>query len=329
MFPRQRHALRLVLPLLLVVVLAGTAVARHDDMADPNPEPAIPALLAAFEDVPVVAIGEAHGLQQAGDFYVALVQAPGFADHVNDIVVEWSTPRYQSVLDRYVNGEDVPPTELAEVFRNTTKVFAWESPIYPRLLQAVRELNRSLPAEKRVRVLGGDAPIDWSQVKNYRQWNHFQPNNKAFADVITTQVLDRHRHALVILGSNHLTRGGDRWGSADVTTMLEKRYPHATRVVLLASSWSFGMDPDLMHNWPVPSLAATSGKWASRISFDRGSLKDSGDAVLYLGQDLNEAQPDWKSLTPAYLREIDRRSRIEWGCPFDVNRWRRNLGPCG
>ena len=293
----------------------------------PQPTEAAAAILADFDHTPIVAIGELHGLQAAGDFYVSLIKTPGFSDKVNDIVVEFSTPRYQDLLDRYVNGADIPPEELAEVWRNTTKVFAWESPIYPRILAAVREVNSTLPAGHRIRVLGGDAPIDWTQIHTNRQWGKFQPNNKAFADVILQQVLAQHRKALVILGNNHLTRGGDRDGFPNTTSLVEKRYPHSMSIILVAAG-GFGLDAGIMQRWQPPAFAPVKARWAGNVTFGRGTLKDSGDAVLYLGIWLAEAHPDWNSFDPAYLQELDRRSHIEWGCGFDLSRWKQGLRPC-
>jgi hypothetical protein len=51
--------------------------------------PAIAAILKEFDDHPIVAIGESHDLQEAGDFYRALVRSPSFLARV-DAVVVWS-----------------------------------------------------------------------------------------------------------------------------------------------------------------------------------------------------------------------------------------------
>jgi hypothetical protein len=54
------------------------------------------------------------------------------------------------------------------------------------------------------------------------------------------------------------------------------------------------------------------------------------DALLYLGPAarLTTAQPDWDRLDRDYLQEVDRRHRIQFGCPFDLNRWKRGQRPC-
>jgi len=46
--------------------------------------------------------------------------------------------------------------------------------------------------------------------------------------VIEREVLAKNRKALVIMGLNHVTRGGDRRGDPDLTSMIEKRARHST-----------------------------------------------------------------------------------------------------
>ena len=51
------------------------------------------------------------------------------------------------------------------MWRDTTKVASWESPIYGDWLGAIREVNQGRPAARRLRVLAGDTAIDWSKIQ--------------------------------------------------------------------------------------------------------------------------------------------------------------------
>jgi hypothetical protein len=75
--------------------------------ADPTPEPAVPAILAAFDKYEIVGMPEAHGLKDVDDFILSLVRNPAFSERVNDIEVECGNSLYQPVLDRYIAGGDV------------------------------------------------------------------------------------------------------------------------------------------------------------------------------------------------------------------------------
>jgi hypothetical protein len=66
---------------------------------EPTPEPAIPAILAAFDRYEVVAIPEAHGMKDLDDFILSLIRDPAFPVKVNDIEVECGNSLYQPVLD--------------------------------------------------------------------------------------------------------------------------------------------------------------------------------------------------------------------------------------
>jgi hypothetical protein len=133
-------------------------------------------ILDAFHSYRVVALGEgAHGNEQGHAFRLALMRDPRFAALVNDIVVESGSARYQEFMDRFVQGDAVPEAELLRAVRENTVTStpAWDRPMYEETFRAVRDLNRSLPPERRLRILLGDPPIDWNEVRtadDYRPW---------------------------------------------------------------------------------------------------------------------------------------------------------------
>jgi hypothetical protein len=85
---------------------------------------------------------------------------PRIARTVDDIVIEFASRQSQPVLDRYIAGQDVPVEELRRVWRDTTKVAGWESPVYARWLEAIRDVNRGLPATHKSGVLAGDTKVE-------------------------------------------------------------------------------------------------------------------------------------------------------------------------
>lgn len=107
-------------------------------------------------------VGEGpHGNEQGHAFRLALIRDRRFAASVNDIVVEFGSARYQDLMDRFVNGGDVPAQELRRAWQDTTVTTAvWDRPIYEEFFRAVRDVNAALPPGRRLRVLLGDAPID-------------------------------------------------------------------------------------------------------------------------------------------------------------------------
>lgn len=167
----------------------------------------IESVLAAFDRANLVALGERHWAREDSEFRLALVRQPAFAEKVNDIVVEFANPLYQDVLDRFVAGQSVIAEELQHVWRDTTQPGAFDSPVYEEFLVAVREVNAELPPQRRVRILAGDSPIDWSVVSSPGDLDGpLRDRDRSAAMVIEQQVLDRKRSALVLFGSTHLYR---------------------------------------------------------------------------------------------------------------------------
>ena len=159
-------------PAVLLLVLASSPSAQSPPPA--VPVDAITGIIEAFRSHSIVALSDAHGNKQAQDFLISLVRDRRFAENVNDIVVEFGTARYQAVIDRFVRGEDVPDEQLRRVWRDTTQASAGgDLPINEEFYRAVRDVNRTLPQERKLRVLLGDPPIDWEKIKtksDHRAW---------------------------------------------------------------------------------------------------------------------------------------------------------------
>jgi hypothetical protein len=283
-----------------------------------QPLDAIQGIVSAFGTHPVVAIGEDHWLLQAGEFYVQLVQNKDFQETVQDIVVEFASRNNQALLDKYISGADVSASDVKHIWRDTTKVASWESPIYANWLAAIRQVNLSLPAPHRLRVLAGDTAIDWSQIHTHAEWAALGDNNLSFAEVIMKEVLAKKHRALVVLGAGHVTRG-DRESAANTTGRVEFHYPGSTFIVLL-DCWGLlapevQSEIDSLHP-KIPALYLLAGSPLGEKMDGRGArLSNNVDALLYLGPPtaFTMAFPAPGSLGSAYLTEIDRRSMIEWG----------------
>jgi hypothetical protein len=201
-----RSLLRLVVAVMLCAAatsgVAGAQTAIPEVSAVPI-EP-ITGILEMFKTHDVVALSEGnHGNEQGHAFRLALIRDPRFAVAVNDIVVEFGNAHYQAVIDRFVQGEQVAYEELRKVWQDTTqRGSVWDRPIYEEFYRAVRDVNATLPAERRLRVLLGDVPMDWyaPNPSSPRRTDDFP------ASVVQREVLAKKRRALVIYGGMHLLR---------------------------------------------------------------------------------------------------------------------------
>jgi uncharacterized iron-regulated protein len=153
---------------LLAIGRAQTQQQAKPTGSEPTPEPAVPAILEAFDKYQVVGMGEAHGDKDQDDFILSLIRNPAFLEKVNDIAVECGNSLYQPILDRYIAGEDVPFTEVQKVWRNTTQIMCSWSGFFEQFFPLMRAINQKLLPGKRLRVLAADPPIDWDQIKDYK-----------------------------------------------------------------------------------------------------------------------------------------------------------------
>lgn len=177
----------------------------------------------------------------------------------------------------------------------------------------MRALNQKLPKERRLRVLVGDPPVDWDQIKSMDDIIRLVHRDASIASVMEKEVLSKHRKALMLFGLFHLWHNVG--GSA--VSIYEKDYPNLTFVVGELATFDTDL-PTLSSSpfvtWPIPSLARTKGTWlgaldlshflppATRIDQDcnvhrefpkalQKPMGDLADAFLYFGpQDLRLAE---------------------------------------
>jgi hypothetical protein len=239
--------------------------------SDPVPSDAVAALLAAFDRYEVAAMSAAHGNKDLDDFILTLLRNPAFPGKVNDIVVECGNSLYQSTLDRYISGDDLPLAEVREVWRNTTQPMCGMSAFYEELFPLVRRVNQTLPPAKRLRVLAADPPVDWSKIKNGRDFAQGQYfiRDPHIAAVMQSEVLAKHRKALMLFGTAHLFHVGDT-----AVALYEKNFPGTTLVI--ADHTGFGNWTGLARynngfearfaSWPLPSLVMNlKGTWLADL----------------------------------------------------------------
>jgi Haem-binding uptake, Tiki superfamily, ChaN len=186
-------------------------------------------LVSVFDQADIVALGETHQWRLDTDLRIAVVRHPDFAKKVRSIVVEFGSTTEQPTLDRYIRGENVSRAQLEQVWKTTTQApnGVWDSPVYAEFLAAVRDVNSRLPADARIRVLGGDpGPGD------------NRSRETAAVSVLKEQVLQKHGKALVIYGAAHFYRTmpadylSNMGQDIGIVRMLESDYPGRTLAVI-------------------------------------------------------------------------------------------------
>jgi hypothetical protein len=195
----------------LVVVSSALLIAcRSASVSAPaSPRDPVDVILRAFDDHEVVALGEgSHGNLPSHELRLRLIRNPAFRAQVDDIVVEFGNSRYQELVDRFVSGEAVDAGELRKVWQDTAQANAvWDAPIYREFFEAVRQVNAGSPRDQQLRIVLGDVPFDWGQVRTLADYQRQpQRNDQAVAGIIRKESAAQGRRVLVIYGDLHLLR---------------------------------------------------------------------------------------------------------------------------
>jgi hypothetical protein len=294
----------------------------------------IDAIIKAFESYSIVALGEGpHGNEQGHAFRLRLLRDPRFAATVNDIVVESGSARYQDVVDRYMQGDEVPTDTMRDVFESTVMPTpVWDRPMYAEFFRAVRALNRVLPRERQLRVLLGDPPIDWNAVKSKDDYLVLLRQRDSHpAGVIRREVLAKSRRALVIYGDGHLQAKSER-PALSMAALLEAA---GARVFTITTTFAdlSAFQPDVT-SWRVPAFALLRGTRIGAAPYERffgppppvpffqdhPRIDDHFDAVIYLGPESSmtlAALPYPRCAEPGYIQMRVGRMVLS-GMPADV-----------
>jgi hypothetical protein len=255
------------------------------------------AIIDAFRTHQIVALGEgAHGNVPGPVFRLALLRDPRFAATVDDIVVEFGSARHQSVMNRFTRGDSVSLEELRHVWEDTTAPTpAWDRPIYEEFFRAVRDVNRTLPEDRRIRVLLGDPPIDWDGVKSpadYRPWAI--QRDRFPADLTQREVISKSRRALLVYGDGHYQAHDER-PPRSLGALLEAG--GTTPFFITTSAHDLTRAQSDIKTWSTPRLAPLRGTAIGALPYEfffgpkpagayweaHARIEDHYDAILYMG----------------------------------------------
>jgi len=348
----QRSAGHVALAFVTVCGLAASLAAQPPARPAPTPVDPFTAIIDAFRNHDIVTVSDAHGSKTVNDFWNTLIRDPRLPGIVNDIVIEGGNARFQALIDRYTNGDDVPYDELRQVWNDTTVTNAQYRPrdgVVPDRFRVIREVNLKLPRERRLRALLGDPPIDWSHVKMPAdaQW-FFNLRDSHPAALIQLEVLAKHHKALLMYGEGHAQRKNQAsnydmsvWQAQSIVSILESTTP--IRIFSIHHSTELAKVFDVA-KWPVPSLAIVRGTSLGALdyavfgeSIPRAKIVDGKivplpreewkvlplegnfDAELHLGPDVPGDAPAAASSVCSDPFLPERLRRLELGGPSPIS----------
>lgn len=345
------------LVLCLLPLLGNALFAQEDD----SPKEALETVLELYDQYDVVMLSESHRNKEVHDFIREFVLYPKTARVIDDIVVEFGNALYQDIADRYVMGEPVSDDSVALIWRNHTVLFTWDSPVYKRFFQTVREANLRRKKGKKLRVLLGDPPINWANINTPAEYESFVKDRGIYAyQVLKNEVLPKGRKALVIIGGGHVVPVDLRTGEpvanlqkASLGQLLKSNYPGRVFGLWNMSGtnedWG-AMGFDKIYEFKLATDPLVRGRsfqslyetelfvateidgtrtWAPLAADNWVRIEQAVDGVLYLGPENITVTVEEGTYTDVYLEELARRCPIVdrfFGFEFFQNQLNRIRG---
>ena len=305
-------------------VLLFTALALNAQAAtlcrSPGAAATADALAAKFDEHQFVFMGSTHGDFKIDEFLMCLVSRPAFRQRVTDIVVEWAGSGQQRLIDRYILSlDDLAVEDLAPIWFDTDAPTMWTTlPSVRQFVATLRDVNKTLPAAKRIRLVGGNQGVDWTKVRVVEDLAPYPFKTNLLPHLIVEHLAKQPGNkTLVVYGDAHIHYQGNNFmGELEAALGRAKLFVVGRigdlnpeeRAYLAAAG-----DPDKVF-FVEGRLFPKTIPWprSLRVAFEERSpnLADYIDAFVYLGPGADKDMTGSIPLSAEQRREVDRRNSI-------------------
>ncbi len=162
-------------------------------------------LLKALADHSVVVIGEVHNRPRYWEFNSKLARSPEFAKRVGVIYLEFPI-NDQPLIDDFLAAPKFDPEPVINMLRDMFEN-GWPDQPTLDLFQTVWEVNQTLPAAQRLRIILVDMARPWKAIHKREDWRKYDVDRDEL--MAKNVIRDQHahaddpRHALFIVGWMH------------------------------------------------------------------------------------------------------------------------------
>jgi len=337
----KRFSLKLIL--MSVVVINGCEYLPHNAKVDLNGDQlskltqqakqADEAILNAFENHDLVAVGDYHWNEAFLVYLTDLVKSESFSEKVQHIIVEFGNAKHQSVLNRYLKGEDVSNSEIELVWRDSLYFTAWMPEVYKNFFSEIRLKNTKLAEHKKIKVTLAEPSFDWYSDTVSEQWQQAAKTKVDGFYSVAEQAIKSGNKSLMIFGAFHLLRVPQpQLNQFDDNLLpfaarLEKHFPGRTYIV-----WPTA-DPEMisaLKNIKGPALLETqtthlkdlrmidllpkSRFRLAKLDIRQAKSSQLFDAFLYVGETHRNTEfPSSVIKDEKWVKEMKRRASLVGG----------------
>ncbi len=287
-------------------------------------------IVRLFDKFNIVAIDEGpHGTLQTHLLLRGLFENKKLSQRLQYVILEFANSDYQKILDSYINGDPVDLKELQNVWRESTQAHSvtFQKPIFLQLLEAIRNANKGLPLEDKIRVIAGDPSINWDTINTMNNYFSAITQRDVFPSELAIKYgIDSAKNVLLIYGGEHLKKTSDRKRDSTYWTIpfyINHRHPGTIFTIGAFISEDY---PETKIDCPINSIIDLEKDALGLLnvngnSFDTSNmvLKNVFDAVYYAGPSNEWVQDDATKIDAIFWKELNRRSTIIWGNGIDTN----------
>ena len=273
-------------------------------------------ILKGFEQFDIIAIGESHGIKDVTDFYLELVKNEIFRKQVDAIVFELGNSLYQEDLDNYIFGNNNDTLKIKKLWRDHSSSILQSSDRtgVSRFFREVRKIN--LTAEHKIRILAAEPPLEWAKIKSSEELFEFLGlRDQFYADLVITEIIDKKKKALLIMGSGHFNKCKPPHHVIDnpISSILRATDKNLVLITTMTiAEFPFDQLPNIKKGELIETINPIVGELKIGSPFLKDyPLKIQTDALLYLGEIKNI---EYEVHTPfndhVYENELNRRKEL-------------------
>lgn len=333
-----RSSLQWIFVLHLIVVDVQCISAQNHNSVD-----ATSFVIRSFDDYDVVGIGESHWLQEQHDWIISLIKTPEFRVKTQHIVIEFANAFYQNLIDDYVlHLKPLDYKEIAVIWQNTcvSPFQTWDGYVYRRFFETVREINSQLPFEKRIRIIAGDAPINWTQVRSANDVTPYLTDRDRYAYSVIKKLLEHKNKFMIIYGSMHLFKNlvpnpelpitPPSFATNNIASYIQSEFPNRTIFFMVyVGNQNEGFKNEIEHIYeqlsklqknsiyilkdsPLANLSSDiflpkpANNFPSPVIIKGGTLSNMADGILFFGkpQDLSACKANPEAIDDAEYHQM-------------------------
>lgn len=160
-------------------------------------------LLEMLKTHKVVINGEYHRRKVSWDMLKRLISLPDFSDAVGYIFMELPS-WHQSTMDKFMNDGTINSNLIIQIFQDEQLNGWWDRGEFEFLCQ-LWNINKSLPENKKVKVILADYQVPYSKITNKEEAKELEDRNTHMANIVvnTIQNSEDKRGNLFLVGCAH------------------------------------------------------------------------------------------------------------------------------